>query len=385
MADQINPPSSPQTTTPTSDSPASVQPASEVKRVRDEAPPSVHRSIWQNPFVQNVLPFATSLALHIGLIVVGIATAKAVQTVIKVVEEQIIVPDAQIIEGAEIGGITNPGLGSDPTRTSAQDQLTEAMASNSQAWQQAPSQSLNQNLMSGGGAGESTGDSLIGVGASTGTMGRGRGSGTGSGDGIGSGSGGGGGRAAAAPFGLPGGGGGIGPKSPFMGISGNAKKVIYLCDGSGSMMGVFDNLRRELTKAIDVLKPIQGFNIIIFSGEEVFALSRQGLVLANPDNKRKAVEFVGKAAPSSSTNPFPAIQMAFKQSPELVYVLTDGFDNVASFDDVINEFRKLNKDKKVRVNTILIRAAENAELERVLRTIADENGGVFKIVEKENF
>src|SRR3712207_7538590 len=51
-----------------------------------------------------------------------------------------------------------------------------------------------------------------------------QGQGTGEGDGGGP----------VAPFGLPGGGGGLGPKSPFLGVSGNAMKVVYLCDSSRS-------------------------------------------------------------------------------------------------------------------------------------------------------
>jgi uncharacterized protein with von Willebrand factor type A (vWA) domain len=76
--------------------------------------------------------------------------------------------------------------------------------------------------------------------------------------------------------------------------------------------------------------------------------------------------------------------MAFAQQPELIYVLTDGFDQVVSFDAVINEFRKLNVNKKVRVNTILIRSSGNAELERVVKIIASENGGVCKIIDRQD-
>src|SRR5262245_55999220 len=105
------------------------QPAEE-----QEAAP--HLGFWRQPWVQNVLPFATSLALHLGLVVLAWATYKVADTVITVVKEQIIIPDATIVEGAEVGGIPNPGLGGDPNLAAAQDQIQEVQTSDGWANQQ---------------------------------------------------------------------------------------------------------------------------------------------------------------------------------------------------------------------------------------------------------
>ena len=168
-----------------------------------------------------------------------------------------------------------------------------------------------------------------------------------------------------------------------MGISGNARKVVYICDASGSMMSVFWRVKDELHKAVDVLKPIQAFNVIFFSDVDITALSKKDLLMANPDNKRKAFDLAEKMSAAGTTDPLPAIRMAFEQKPELIYVLTDGFDQIVSFDAVIEEFRKLNADKKVKINTILIKSTNNPELEKVVRTIASENGGVCKIIDRQ--
>jgi hypothetical protein len=216
-------------------------------------------------------------------------------------------------------------------------------------------------------------DSVIGLGTHSGIAGNSNGSGNG-GDAGGS----------LAPFGVPGGGAGLGPQSPFMGISGNATKVVYICDASGSMMDVFPRVRYELHQSVDVLRPMQGFNVIFFSDADLIALSKTDLVMANPQNKRRAFELSEKMAAAGTTDPLPAIRLAFSQKPELIYVLTDGFDQVVSFDAVIEEFRKLNADKKVKVNTILIRGAADPELERVVKTIATENGGICKIVDRQD-
>ena len=326
-------------------------------------------TFWQKRWVQNVLPLLTSVTFHACLIVIGILGYQAYRIVAQPLREQVIVPEAAIVEGQELGGIPNPGLGGDPNLAAAQNVDPRAV---SQGWADKRSESLTTTLM--GGATVDSTDSIIGLGAhsgASGPVGRGTGEGSSAGGPL-------------APFGVPGGGQGLGPKSPFMGISGNAKRVIYICDASGSMMSVFWRVKDELHKAVDVLKPIQAFNVVFFSDVDVAALSKSGLVMANPDNKRKAFDLSDKMSASGTTDPLPAIRLAFEQKPELIYVLTDGFDQVVSFDAVVAEFRRLNPDKKVKVNTILIKAADNPELERVVKAIASENGGICRIIDRQS-
>ena len=324
-------------------------------------------SFWQEPWVQNALPLVTSLLVHAGLILLGLLTYTAYQAAVTVSQEQVIVPDAAIVEG-DVGGIPNPGLDGDPTRPAASDLVPEN--SQSEGWNRLPSKSLQAAVL--GGSGDTAADTIIGIGAGM-SMGKGKGVGIGSGDGEG----------AAAPFGVPGGGRGIGPKSPFMGVSGNAKTVVYVCDASGSMIGLpFDLLKIELRKAVEVLVPIQAFNIIFFQEGDAAALSNT-LVVANPNNKQKAYQYLQEVRERAMSDPIKSLRLAFAQQPQLMYMLTDG-----AFDDneaVINEIRKLNTGKKTRINTIAFfspdqQTAERKACEDVLRTIASENGGLFKIV-----
>jgi hypothetical protein len=283
----------------------------------------------------------------------------------------VIIPEAAIIDHGAVGGIPNPGLGGDPNLAAGQN--VDPTVTVSDGWSARRSETLTATLM-GGSAPDAT-DSVIGIGLRSGVAGTGK-NGIG-GDGVEGGGG-------QAPFGVPGGGMAAGPKSPFMGISGNAKRVVYICDGSGSMMDVFWRVRSELRKAVEVLKPLQAFNVIFFSDVDVVALNKTSLVMATPDNKRKAFDMSETMSAAGSTDPLPAIRMAFEQKPELIYVLTDGFENAVSYDAVVDQFRRLNPEKKVRVNTILIRSTTNPELEKVVRTIAAESGGVCKIIDRQD-
>jgi hypothetical protein len=327
-------------------------------------------SFWRQPWVQNVLPLATSLVLHLSLIIIGYATYKTVQKVVQVVKEQIIIPEATLAEAGPPGGIPHPGVGGDPTRDAAQDLIKDTPQDS--GWATKASDQLNQAVL--GGSAADSDASAITVGANTSTGGRGNGIGGSGADG-----------GQLAPFGVPGGGGGMGPKSSFVGVGGNARKLMYFCDASGSMVPVFGQLKFELKKSIDALKPVQAFNVVFYRDEKYEALSQEGLVMASPDNKRKAYEFIDGQVSAGMTQPVPAIKFALSQKPELMYLLTDGFDNIANFDELTNTFRAGNPDHKVHVNCIFLKSSDDPKLESVLRQIAKDNGGLMKIISKSEF
>jgi hypothetical protein len=162
----------------------------------------------------------------------------------------------------------------------------------------------------GGGAADGSSDNVIGLGAHAG-LGSGGGIGAALGTGTGSGDNGGG----LSPFGVPGGGGGVGPKSPFMGISGNGRRIVYLVDASGSMLTVFPRVKQELMVSINHLQPIQAFNVIVFHEDDsdLQTMSRSGLIMANPENKLAAGKFTEDQRAMGGTDPRPAIKLAFAQ------------------------------------------------------------------------
>jgi hypothetical protein len=310
------------------------------------------RSRW---FLDGV-PLGASLLLHAGIVLFAIATYQAVQGVRQLVEEQVIIPDSTVIENAPVGGVEQPGTLSEELM-----RLVDKDASRS-ALEARQSAEINRAVI----AGEGESSRLIGLGPSV-SSGQSDTPGTGGGN----------------PFGVPG--GGLAPPANFAGISSNARKVVFLCDASGTMMSVFDDLKQQLRLSVDKLAPVQAFNIIFFKDENVLTYNREGLTMASAANKSQAFNWISRASSAGSTNPLPGIRLAFAQQPELIYVLTDGFDNVDSFDAVIAEFRRLNRDRRTRVNTILIRSSDDQQLEQVLRTIAQDSGGVFKAIDRGDF
>ena len=143
------------------------------------------------------------------------------------------------------------------------------------------------------------------------------------------------------------------------------------------MSNKFALLRAELTKAVDGLKPIQSFNVVFFfdgpKGASVDNVNQ--LLVATPDNKRKAYKFMEDFSTTGQTDPLPGIRLAFKMQPQLIYFLSDGeFNNLVPYETVVAEIDKLNKDRKTRINTIQFRQVRQACGEVLQRSPASTAG-----------
>src|SRR5688572_17245488 len=77
--------------------PAQPPHAAELLDPNDE-PIEPHVSFWQEPWVQNALPFATSLIIHVTLILMGFLLIKPLMKGQDVSQEQVFIPDASIVE-----------------------------------------------------------------------------------------------------------------------------------------------------------------------------------------------------------------------------------------------------------------------------------------------
>jgi hypothetical protein len=168
---------------------------------------------------------------------------------------------------------------------------------------------------------------------------------------------------------------------------GNARSVIYVCDGSASMIlgGWDDLLKRELKGAVAHLAPNQSFNALFFQETEnggYFRASGPELQMASPQNISSTLSFLDQFEFRDGTNPLAAMADAFREKPELVYLVTDGEFDKPDSSVVLGKIDAMNMDKKVRVNTVLLlrskaKTDENDSFEAILAKIALDNGGAF--------
>jgi hypothetical protein len=333
-------------------------------------------SFLQQPWVQTVLPFVTSLTVHAGILVLGIVALKLAVSVAPALleKEQTIIPEATLADAGPPGGVPNNGPNNDPFKQMMQDTTPDGGKPDGVSNKAGPT----IDMQAGGGSGD--GDASPSIGLGVGGLGGGHGVGGGKGDGSGGGTGDGG---PLAMFGAPGG-GAIGPHGPVFGSGGNARKIIFVCDSTGSMLNKMASLKNELQKAIQGLKPVQSFDVIFFHDEKCLALNMTEMVSATPDSKRLAFRFLDDITASGTTDPLPAIETAFKLQPQLIYLLSDAAD----FPDnkaVLQLCSKMNPGHKIKVNTILFyenaaEAEQNKDSEDLMVQIAKEAGGNFKHV-----
>lgn len=322
-----------------------------------------------SPFIQNVLPWLTSLAFHAAVLAVGLLMYQSVKVLMRH-QVQTTAADTPILTPSIMAGLNDGFVGDEnnPSRQSVQDKTFDPTATGA-SWDRGSDRASLRSFTSASDSTPAPDDPLIGIGPSgrrasesTGTTGEG---------------------GALAQFGLApqfGGGSKVFRPGP---LGGDAKSVAFLCDASGSMLAKFDDLRRELNKAIQGLKPVHSFAVHFFSDTRARSFS-PNLVIASPENKLRALAFMEDVAPRGTTDPLPALELAFREKPQLIFLLTDGDfpDNAA----VLARIRRLNADGRVRINTIAFVGADDTDTAFIalLKQIAAENGGVYRHVSQDD-
>jgi hypothetical protein len=170
---------------------------------------------------------------------------------------------------------------------------------------------------------------------------------------------------------------GVGPHGHVFGNGGNARRIVFVYDGSGSMIGKAASLKNELMKTIAGLKPIQSFDIVFFQEQGCTPLDNTQLVMGDRANKQHAYKFLDDVRFKGTTDPIPGLKLAFELHPQLIYLVGDGdFADNKAVDETIG---RLNADHKVKINTIgFLNNQAAPKFVKLLEHIAADNSGTYK-------
>jgi hypothetical protein len=173
--------------------------------------------------------------------------------------------------------------------------------------------------------------------------------------------------------------------------------------------------KKEIISTIYVLRPAVHFNIVWY--ESTPTPWKQELVPANWVNKLDALQTADKMAASGGTNIWDAVEMGFKMieiavaksavnpvtldkktnyatatnGVDTVFLMTDGRPNAGRImapEDILAEFKKINRLRKVTVHTICVGdippggATPDSPDPVFLKKIADQNNGEFVHIKK---
>jgi len=300
-----------------------------------------------NEALQAVLPWMTSLLFHLGIVVLALFLVWSYILIVDE-EEMPIIPSAKLSE--------TPG--GSPTETPDVELKSSQQVKKVQAENVATEDSVN-NL-------ESNLDSeleLVGVS-------------------------GGGGGGKLAPFGMTtGAGSGIGAK--FYGTGGNARKIIYIVDASGSLIDTLPFVIKELKRSVSALSDKQDYTVIFFQAGQPVEVPPRGWKKADARNKRSTADWIdleaGNIVPRGKTDPVSAVKLAMRYKPELVFLLSDNITGRGEYEvdrkDLLKFLNDANADRKTVINTIQFLYPDPLN---TLKTIASEHGGVYKFITEES-
>lgn len=338
-----------------------------------------------NDLLLTLLPWGISILLHAGLILVSVFLVWTVASSELDGEgkEEVIIPIARL--GSTPGGSLSMRAGDNPlSNSSSSARPTAASASPVDA-----SRVFARSTGSGAGAGVGSGPgSGGGSGGGSGAGGGGSGLGWGGG-GLGGGGGGGG---KGNPFGSGvGGGGGGGFKASFAGTGGNARKLVYLIDASGSLIDTLPFVILELKRSIGELSEQQSFTVIFFQGDDALETPPAGLKKATAETKQRLITWIdpkaGNITPMGLSQPVKALRKALAYKPDLLFILSDNITGQGRYEvdqrRLLAEIEQANKGG-TKINTIQFLYPDKltaSGLKGTLELISDRSGGIYKFLD----
>lgn len=197
-----------------------------------------------------------------------------------------------------------------------------------------------------------------------------------------------------------------GPGPSFYGTKpgGNVKKLVFVIDGSGSLIDTMPFVIQELERFINSLDKVQEFNVIIFqegqsNGYLELPLNARartgGLRHATPENKEFAARWLQTVVAQGKANPqqtlIPAMRRAIGQGAELIYLLSDNITGQAQYEldrqELIKALQDVRQRSSVVINTIQFiypdRLLDAGFKEPTLYAISKATGGTYKFVSEE--
>lgn len=187
-------------------------------------------------------------------------------------------------------------------------------------------------------------------------------------------------------------GGGASFETQFFGLGGNARKIIYIVDASGSLIDTFPFVIMELKRSISELKDAQSFTVIFFQGEDHIEVPPPRLKKATSENKLKVIEWVdpagGNVIPTGLSNPVKAITRALQYQPELIFLLSDNITGQGRYEvdqkQLLARIEHANSRSRTVINTIQFLYPDRLTqwgLKPTLEEIAEQHKGQYTYID----
>ena len=180
----------------------------------------------------------------------------------------------------------------------------------------------------------------------------------------------------------------------FMGLeAGNVRKVAFVIDAGGSVTAEFFIILRELIRSVEQLSDRQQFTIIFFQGDNAIEVPPRGWKQATAQNRQHVIDWLDPSSdnitPRRNSNPVPAIELALRYRPDLIYLLSDDITGQGPY----GIDQRLLLDRIRQANTAPTRIATiqfiyrdrltDLGLKGTMQLIADQNDGEHRFISKQ--
>lgn len=180
------------------------------------------------------------------------------------------------------------------------------------------------------------------------------------------------------------GGGAPGGDATYYGLPIYARRVVFVLDVSTSMSGQrLATAQEELIAAVTRLADDVSFGIVLF-GTEVIPWRPQ-LVVAHPQHKEAAVQFVRRIVAQGNTATYGGLQGALHYDAEAMYLLTDGAPTTGRIvepTEIVAAITQQNRRHRQSIYTIGVGVdAAGSKFDTFLQSLAEENTGAYRRLE----
>lgn len=169
---------------------------------------------------------------------------------------------------------------------------------------------------------------------------------------------------------------------PFFGSSDTGKSVVYVVDRSSSMYdsNALGAAKSELIASLQSLDSTQTFQVILYNKHPDFipsvGRSAPQMLKGTDLNRTVAGRFIAEKSADGATDHLPALEMALKLQPEVIFFLSDADEPTLKRPD-FERVRQWN-DAGTRIHCIEFGRGESLGIPNFLQQLARENDGTYR-------
>ena len=183
------------------------------------------------------------------------------------------------------------------------------------------------------------------------------------------------------------------PGAAFMGAEDQGSKVIFVIDASGSMTSKnsMQVAKAALVSSLQALDAHQQFLIIFYDDKPTVLhlrdVHKPQLYAATEIHKTLAKQKIAGIQPGTGTQHVPALEMALKLHPDVIFFLTDA-QEPPIYEGELVSLKNLN-NKKTRIHSIEFgvgpEVSDAASPKNFLRRLSRQNGGTYRYYDVTKF